>query len=149
MSVFNEGDSKDTEYGLPDGQIIKFGSQQIRCVEALFKPQLFCKDFVGVHQAAFNSIQRCDIGTRRDLFKNIILSGGNTLYKGLSDRMAREITTLAPSNTNVKVIAPSERKYSVWIGGSILCLLSTFEAMWVRKSEYFESGASLVFRKCF
>lgn len=40
--------------------------------------------------------------------------------------MQKEITSLAPSSMKVKIVAPPERKYSVWIGGSILASLSTF-----------------------
>ena len=71
------------------------------------------------------------------------------MYPGLSDRMQKEITALAPSSTKVKIIAPPERKYSVWIGGSILASLSTFQQMWISKQEYDESGPSIVHRKCF
>ena len=52
-------------------------------------------------------------------------------------------------HVQVKVVAPPERKYSVWIGGSILASLSTFQQMWIAKSEYDESGPSIVHRKCF
>ena len=48
-----------------------------------------------------------------------------------------------------QVVAPPERKYSVWIGGSILAFLSTFQQMWISKAEYDESGPSIVHRKCF
>ncbi|CAG2119529.1 unnamed protein product, partial [Medioppia subpectinata] len=60
-----------------------------------------------------------------------------------------EVTKLAPSTISVKVIAPAERKYSVWIGGSILASLSTFQHMWVSREEYNEYGPSVVHRKCF
>ena len=63
--------------------------------------------------------------------------------------MHKEIATLAPSAMKVKVIAPPERKYSPWIGGSILSSLSTFQQMWISKQEYDESGPSIVHRKCF
>src|SRR4051812_16190710 len=76
-------------------------------------------------------------------------SGGTTMYPGISDRMQKEITALAPSSMKVKIIAPPERKYSVWIGGSILASLSTFQQMWISKQEYDESGPSIVHRKCF
>jgi actin len=46
---------------------------------------------------------------------------------GIADRMSKEITALAPSAMKIKVVAPPERKYSVWIGGSILASLSTFQ----------------------
>jgi actin-related protein len=63
--------------------------------------------------------------------------------------MQKEIVALAPSSMKVKVVAPPERKYSVWIGGSILASLSTFQQMWVTKQDYDESGPSIIHRKCF
>jgi actin-related protein len=71
------------------------------------------------------------------------------MYPGLSDRMQKEIAALAPSSMKVKIIAPPERKYSVWIGGSILASLSSFQQMWISKQEYDETGPSIVHRKCF
>ena len=86
-----------------------------------------------------------------DLFANIVLSGGSTMFPGIADRMQKEITALAPDSMvrMIKMIAPPERKYSVWIGGSVLASLSTFQSMWISKEEYDESGASIVHRKCF
>merc|ERR1712180_21687 len=72
-----------------------------------------------------------------------------TMYPGIADRMQKEITALAPSTIEIKIIAPPERKYSVWIGGSILASLSTFQQMWISKQEYDECGPSIVHRKCF
>ncbi|KAF2363909.1 Actin family [Trinorchestia longiramus] len=97
----------------------------------------------------YNSIMRCDIDIRKDLFANNVLSGGTTMYPGIADRMQKEITCLAPSTIKIKIIAPPERKYSVWIGGSILASLSTFQSMWITKEEYDESGPGIVHRKCF
>ena len=91
---------------------------------------------------------KCDIDVRKDLYANIVLSGGTTMYAGIADRMSKEITALAPASMKIKIIAPPERKYSVWIGGSILSSLSTFEEMWIKKEEYDESGPSIVHRKC-
>merc|ERR1712026_166679 len=70
-------------------------------------------------------------------------------YPGIADRMQKEITALAPSTIKIKIIAPPERKYSVWIGGSILASLSTFQQMWISKQEYDECGPAIVHRKCF
>merc|ERR1712202_50068 len=78
---------------------------------------------------------------------NNVLSGGTTMYPGIADRMQKEITALAPSTMKIKIIAPPERKYSVWIGGSILASLSTFQQMWISKQEYDESGPSIVHTK--
>ena len=68
---------------------------------------------------------------------------------GLADRMTKELSSIAPSSVKVKVIAQPERKYSVWIGGSILASLSTFQQMWISKQEYDECGPAIVHRKCF
>ncbi|KAK7860638.1 actin-97 [Quercus suber] len=84
------------------------------------------------------SIMKCDVDIRRDLNGNIVLSGGSTMFLGIADRMSKEISP--PSNMKIKVVAPPERKYSVWIGGSILASLSTFQQMWMAKAEYDESG---------
>merc|ERR1712223_1782030 len=81
------------------------------------------------------------------MYKNIVLSGGSTMYQGIEDRMMQEIANLAPSTVAAKIVAPPERKYSVWIGGSILGSLATFEEMWITKAEYEESGVSIVHRK--
>merc|ERR1712037_822315 len=98
---------------------------------------------------AYNSIMKCDVDIRKDLYANVVLSGGSTMYPGIADRMQKEITALAPNTMKIKIIAPPETKYSVWIGGSILASLSPFQSMWISKEEYDESGASIVHRKCF
>lgn len=136
-------------YELPDGQVIVVGNERFRCPEVLFQPGLIGQESVGVHEVTFNSIMKCDVDIRKDLYNNIVLSGGTTMFPGIADRMNKEITALAPSSMKIKVVAPPERKYSVWIGGSILASLSTFQQMWIAKSEYDESGPSIVHRKCF
>ena len=94
-------------------------------------------------------VQIRDVDIRKDLYANTVLSGGTTMFPGIADRMQKEITALAPSTMKIKIIAPPERKYSVWIGGSILASLSTFQQMWISKAEYDESGPTIVHRKCF
>eukprot|EP01084_Bolivina_argentea_P112572 200768_1 len=96
----------------------------------------------------YHSIINCPLDIRRDLYSNIILSGGTTLFPGLSERLTSEMTRLAPSSITVKVRAPPERKNSVWIGGSILSSRSLFQEMWIRKREYDETGPTIVHWKC-
>ncbi|KHN75971.1 Actin -like protein [Toxocara canis] len=126
-------------------------------------PSFIGMESAGIHETTYNSIMKCDIDIRKDLYANNVLSGGSTMYPGIADRMQaiyvftrtvflllqKEITALAPSTMKIKIIAPPERKYSVWIGGSILASLSTFQQMWISKQEYDESGPSIVHRKCF
>jgi actin-related protein len=115
----------------------------------MFQPSFIGMEAVGIHETAYNSIMHCDVDIRKDLYANTVLSGGTTMFPGIADRMQYEIKNLAPATMKIKIIAPPERKYSVWIGGSILASLSTFQAMWISKQEYDESGPNIVHRKCF
>ena len=144
-----ESQALDRTYELPDGQMITIGAERFRCPEVLFKPSLIGKEAEGIHQTTYDSIMKCDVDIRKDLYGNIVLSGGTTMFPGIAERMTKEIVALAPSTMKIKVVAPPERKYSVWIGGSILASLSTFQQMWISKAEYDESGPSIVHRKCF
>ena len=148
---FEEEEKKpeeDVEFELPDGSTMMVGRQRYQCPEALFKPEKIGLEAEGFHGLTYKSIQKCDIDVRRDLYGNVVLSGGTTMYKGLPERLEKELKTLVTA-ADIKVVAPPERKYSVWIGGSILSSLTTFQNQWVNKSEYDEAGPGIVHSKCF
>nr|ADU24827.1 actin [Dinophysis caudata] len=149
MKSSTESSDKEKTYELPDGNIITVGSERFRCPEVLFQPSFIGKEASGIHDTTFQSIMKCDVDIRKDLYANVVLSGGTTMFGGIGERMTKELTALAPSTMKIKVVAPPERKYSVWIGGSILSSLSTFQQMWISKGEYDESGPTIVHRKCF
>merc|ERR1711887_232394 len=149
LSVSAASSSLDKPFELPDGQVINMGNERFRAPESLFQPSFLGMESPGIHEYVYTSIMRCDIDIRKDLYMNIVMSGGTTMYPGIADRMTKEITNLAPSTIKIKMIAPPERKYSVWIGGSILASLSTFQQMWISKQEYDGCGPSIVHRKCF
>jgi len=138
----------EKDYELPDGNIVTVGNERFRCPEVLFAPAMIGKEQEGIHQLTYKSIMKCDVDIRKDLYANIVMSGGSTMFPAIDTRVKKEITALAPNSMQIKIVAPPERKYSVWIGGSILASLSTFEEMWIRKEEYDESGPSIVHRKC-
>jgi len=138
----------EQNYELPDGQVITVGAERFRAPEVLFQPQFIGLEQEGIHKLTFSSIMKCDVDIRKDLYGNIVMSGGTTMYTGIPERVQKEVKALAPDSMTIKIIAPPERKYSVWIGGSILSSLSTFEEMWIKKEEYDESGPSIVHRKC-
>jgi actin-related protein len=141
--------SDEESYELPDGRVIAIGNERFRCPEALFQPTFLHQSLPGIHEITYNSIMKCDVDLHEDLFGNIVLAGGTTMFKGMADRLKKEITALAPSTMKIKIIAPPDRKYSAWIGGSVIASLSAFQQMWISKQEYDESGPSIVHRKCF
>jgi centractin len=100
------------------------GSERFRAPEILFQPHLIGFESSPVHQLVIDSISRVDLDLRKALYSNIVLSGGVTLTRGFGDRLLSEIQRSAFKDTKIKIYAPPERKYSTWIGGSILGSLS-------------------------
>jgi actin len=133
---------------LPDGHTIDIGSQRFRCPEALFKPSLIGREEEGVHELCYQAIMNCGILLRKELYSNIVISGGTTMFQGFPERLSKEMTSLVPTTMKTKIVASSERSDSAWIGGSILTCLSTFQNIWITKADYKEFGASIVHRKC-
>lgn len=139
----------EKQYTLPDGQVITVGSERFRCPEALFQPSLLGMEHQGVSELVYNAINKCDIDIRKDLYNNIIISGGTTMYPGFQERLEQDVRRLAPPTMKIKVSAPKDRGHSVFCGASILASLSRFKEMWISEEEWREYGASIVHRKCF
>ena len=135
-------------YRLPDGQVVAIDSQRFKCPEALFQPSMLEVDLPGIHEQTVQTISACDVDVRKQLYANIVVAGGNTLFKGVEERLKQEIVKLAPTSSNVHLTVPRERLFTSWIGGSILGSFSTFRKVLVRLEEYDEHGPSIIHRKC-
>ncbi|XP_007904790.1 actin-like protein 7A [Callorhinchus milii] len=143
-----EGKEGVVSYELPDGKLINIGKERIKCSEALFNPSLMGSKEMGLHTMAINAINKCDSTILEDMFKNILLCGGSTMFSGFPVRFQKEVRKLA-QDMAPHVHAIPERKYSVWYGGSILACLKSFQQLWVRKKDYDERGPMVIYRKCF
>ena len=133
-------------YKLPDGRRISVRNERFRCTEEIFNPSLFGMSCHGLQDLVYYAVMKCDIDLRNYLLRNILLSGGNTMFPGMRERVTKEVTSLV-NTTDVKVTAPPDRKLSCWIGGSILASLSDFYKICISKEEYDEYGDSIVHRK--
>lgn len=107
------------------------------------------KERTGIHKLVMESIMKCNKDIQRDLYRNIVLSGGSTMFANMAKRLQKEVTILAPASSKVKVISPPDRTYSAWIGGSVLSKLSSFQDSLVVQDMYDEIGPSVVHRMCF
>jgi len=105
--------------------------------------------YAGIPEMVWDAIGKCPVDIRKDLYGAVILSGGSTMFPGIADRLQQELVNLAPSTMKIKIVVPPERKYSVWIGASILSSISTFTSLWITKEEYEEAGPTVIHRRCF
>ena len=136
-----------TEYALPDGQVVSVGGERFRCPEALFQPKLTGCTGDGIHALADSAIKKCSADIHKLLSKGIYLAGGTMVMKGMTERIQKEVEALVEPGTLVKVEALPKPKISAWIGGSILACVADFQAMWITKQQYEETGPSIV-NKC-
>ncbi|CAM6103996.1 unnamed protein product [Calypogeia fissa] len=153
-----------TPYELPDGQTIEVGADRFKIPDLMFNPSLIHRipgmeayaaeagnSIRGLPHMVIDSINKCDVDIRRELFSSILLAGGTAAMQQMKERLEKDLMEEAPQAARVKVLASGnavERRFSVWIGGSILASLGSFQQMWLSKAEYEEHGPSYVHRKC-
>jgi len=139
-------------YELPDGNSIELGTDRFKVPELMFNPSpLNDAQFMGIHDLVCNAVAKCDTDIRREMHSNLIVTGGNSLLSMFSERFHKELSERSPQMYKFKMLATNssiERKFSVWIGGSILGSLGTFHQLWISKQEYEEHGSIMVERKC-
>ncbi|KAJ1432694.1 actin A [Ochromonadaceae sp. CCMP2298] len=145
----SQSSALEKSYALPDGNVIVLGNERFRCAEVLFQPSLIGKKASGIHDCTFQTIMKCDVDIRKDLYANNLLAGGTTMCTGFAERLTKELTALAPLTTKIEVVAPPEREYSAWIGGFMFASADAFPKMCISKAEYDDHGPKIVNRKCF
>ncbi|KAM2076940.1 hypothetical protein ACFX1R_024782 [Malus domestica] len=118
-------------YTLPDGRVIKVGTERFQAPEALFTPELIDVEGDGMADMVFRCIQEMDIDNRMMLYQHIVLSGGSTMYPGLPSRLEKEIldryldVVLKGNKDGLKKLRlriedPPRRKHMVYLGGAVL-----------------------------
>ena len=143
--------AQEFTYDLPDGNSINIVEDRNLILERIFYPIKDVVGFNGYHQMVNDAISKADLEIKKELYSNIFLCGGNTLFNGFAERFQKQISSSNKQIIKLKIIThPSntERKFSTWIGGSILSSLGTFHQLWVSKAEFEEHGAKIIERKC-
>ncbi|XP_021541560.1 actin-related protein T1-like [Neomonachus schauinslandi] len=137
------------EYRLPDGNVVYIGDQLHQVPEILFAPDKLGIHNPGLSKMVSSSIMKCDTDIQNNLFAEIVLSGGTTLFPGLEERLMKELEQLASRGTPIKITASPDRCFSAWIGASIVTSLSSFKQMWITSADFMEFGTYVVQRRCF
>ena len=148
--IIYRNENKQSTYELPDGAKVDLEVERKKIPELMFTTIADLGNFSGVQRMVADAIVRSDLDIRKELYNNIVVAGGNTLIPGFVERVQKLVPEIVPPNVKVKVIAhmPGERRFSAWIGGSILSSLGSFQQMWMSRQEFEEHGAIMIERKC-
>lgn len=134
-------------YTLPDCSVIKVGRDCFVYPECLFDPAILGVEGKGIHEMVGDVVGKWESDVQRELYSNILLTGGNTMFTGFDERLAKELRKVAPEGVNVNIEAPSIREYSAFVGGSVFASLSTFMTYSYTKFEYEEFGENIMYKK--
>jgi len=146
-------------YELPDGRIIKLGSERFEAPEVLFNPGLLDLDEAGAADMLFNMIQEADIDLRAAFYKHIVLSGGSTMYPGLPSRLEKDMKDLYLAKIlkgdekklakfKLRIEDPPRRKHMVFLGGSVLAdIMKDKPEFWISRAEWAEHGERIIGKK--
>ncbi|KAK4337057.1 hypothetical protein RND71_044187 [Anisodus tanguticus] len=150
MKLSQETTYVSESYSLPDGRVIKLGSERFEAPEVLFQPHLINVEGQGIAELLFNTIQSGEIDIRSELYRHIVLSGGSTMYPGLPSRLEKELKQLylervlngnveALSRFKIRIEDPPRRKDIVFSGGSVLAnAMKNCDKFWLTKDMYNE-----------
>jgi len=133
-----------SEYILPDGSKLNLQDEKILAPEILFNNKLIFQEYFPFHEMVINSIDKCDINIKGKLYKTIVMSGGNTKFKGIEEKMKTNLSYLIPRGVDIKLRMQENPELNCWNGGNIVASLSTFNKMLVYKKEWEECGKNII-----
>lgn len=139
-------------YTLPDGRTIKLSGERFEAPEVLFRPSLLGLEAVGLAEQVFKVINAAALDDRRKLYKQVVLSGGTTMYPGFSSRLEVELGKLyeerilkgnkdKSAKDVIRIEAPPRRKNMVFLGGAVFAsLMKDAPAQWISRNDLAEQG---------
>ncbi|KAF8307343.1 Actin/actin-like protein [Clavulina sp. PMI_390] len=139
---------------------IDVGYERFLAPEVFFNPEIYSSDFLTpLPIVVDDTIQQSPIDVRRGLYKNIVLSGGSTMFKDFGRRLQQDLKLIVDrriessetksgslvksTGVDVQVISHKRQRYAVWYGGSLLASLPDFYTSCHTKAQYEEIGPSI------
>ncbi|TKC40585.1 hypothetical protein EI555_012840, partial [Monodon monoceros] len=124
-------------------QILRLANERFAVPEILFNPSDIGIQEMGIPEAIVYSIQNLPEEMQPHFFKNIVLTGGNSLFPGFRDRVYSEVRCLTPTDYDVSVVLPENPITYAWEGGKLISENDDFEDMVVTREDYEENGHSV------
>ncbi|KAK2197876.1 bifunctional Actin family/ATPase [Babesia duncani] len=148
-------DDESKTYKLPDGTLVDMQKHGASLPRLLFNPEgaKVCEfnNFKGLGAMVTNCVFETDVDIRRDVLSSIVIVGGTSLVPGFVETLHASLQDTLLGPTKFKLVHPSsvvEKRYSTWLGGSILASLGRFQQMWISRAEYLEHGTTIAYRRC-
>ena len=138
----------DVIYTLDDGTTIIIPDEILRDIEFLFNPKIIGCSSQGIHRDLINIINRCDSDYHQAFYSNIVFTGGPSLLNGACQCLKNEILRVAPETMDINIIQPDSKKYSAWLGASLLTQYDIFNERSIKLNEYKECGSKIVQQRC-
>lgn len=137
------------DYTLPDGTSISFTEPRVKATEVLFSPELVDKEAKGFHSQIFDSITKTGFKVGPDMYENIILSGGNTLFPGIKERLTKELmkSMTDKMKQKLRILDVPQRGMLPFKGASIFSSVSAFESKIVHIKDFKEVGNKATHRR--
>ncbi|VDL57943.1 unnamed protein product [Hymenolepis diminuta] len=135
------------ECNLVNGEVILLGKERFESPEILFRPELINRNpgRLSIQETVYLSMQKCDKETRNELYKNIVLTGGSSMFNHFGTRLKNCLEMLSPSTTTIKVDdTHAAGRYMAWVGGSIVASAQPLKFTWITKRDYSEKGPTII-----
>lgn len=140
-------------------KVVDVGYERFLAPEIFFNPEICSSDYLTPLPTVVDQVvQSTPIDVRKKLYKNIVLSGGSTMFKDFGRRLQRDIKSLVnerieiseklsgvkSTGVEVQVISHKRQRNAVWFGGSLLAQTAEFKSYCYTKQDYDEYGPSIV-----
>ncbi len=112
----------------------------------LFYPEYIGREYLGFADMIMSSINKIDIDLKKNSYENIWLSGGNTAFKELKEKLVDELKNKLDKGIGINVYENEKIKpqHRCWVGGNIISILEIFKKMWVTRNDWNEKGSEIV-----
>lgn len=146
FAALQRGETETVDYEFKDGSVIACKEIQIEAPEVIYKPTVYGYRQKSANEILKKTIESLNIEMRKAMFQNTVLSGGTTCIRDYETRFIKEYKLVVPANSvnDVKVSVPTDRKYAVFLGGSILTCLASFAGSWITLKDYQEKGEDAI-----